>query len=101
MNTIPFAPSYGSGQPLSVTNTSQSLTLPSGTKSVRVVNFGATNELYFRIGSGSQTATVADCAVLPNSELIVSKDEAIQTFAYITASSTTSGQVMVGEHGSN
>jgi hypothetical protein len=99
--TIPFAPSYGSATAIDVNTSSQSLTLPAGTKSVRVVNFGNTDIIYFRIGSGDQNASNNDCAVLPLSELIVSKDADFQTFAYATVSGETTGQVMVGEHGSN
>lgn len=84
-----FNPAYGSGQNLTATASSQSVTLPAGTKSIRITNTGATNSAYVRIGKGAQTATTADLLVMQNTIEVFTKDMDDTTLAYISASGTT------------
>jgi hypothetical protein len=83
-----FNPTYGSTQTLTSAATSASVQMPAGTKSVRVANTGA-NIAYFRIGSGTQTATTADCFILPNTIEIFTKSQDATTFAHISPSGAT------------
>jgi hypothetical protein len=94
----PFNPQYGANQSVTAAGTSASITIDANSKSVRVVNTGSTNVAHFRIGTGAQTATAADCPILPGASLIVSKAEGQDTLAYISGSGTTL-QVQTGEGG--
>jgi hypothetical protein len=94
----PFNPQYGANQSVTAAGTSASITIDANSKSVRVVNTGSTNVAHFRIGTGAQTATAADCPILPGESLIVSKAEGQDTLAYISGSGTTL-QVQTGEGG--
>jgi hypothetical protein len=90
-----FNPAYGSGQNLTANATSQSVTIPAGTKSIRIVNTGS-NPAQVRIGKGTQTATTADLHIMPNTIEIFTKDQDDTTVAYISALGTTLN-IMLGE----
>jgi hypothetical protein len=91
-----FNPAYGSGQNLTANATSQSVTIPAGTKSIRITNTGATNPAQVRIGKGTQTATTADLHIMPNTIEVFTKDQDDTTLAYISASGTTLN-IILGE----
>ena len=92
----PFNPQYGSGQNLTATGTSASVTIPKGTKQVRIVNTGATNPGQIRIGTGAQAATAADLHLAAGASIIVTKAQDHDTLAYISAVGTTFN-IMMGE----
>jgi hypothetical protein len=83
-----FTPAYGSTKTLTSTASSASVQMPAGTKNIRVANTGA-NIAYFRIGNGAQTATAADCFILPNTIEIFTKDHDATTFAHISPAGAT------------
>lgn len=98
----PFMPKYGSNQVLTAGAASASATLDRGNKQVRVVNTGA-NKAYFRTYNatdGAQSATIADCVVIPGETVIVTKNgsgvDGHNSLAYISAAGTTL-EVMTGE----
>lgn len=94
----PFEPRRGTNQVTTPAAASASIAIDPEAKSVRLVNSGATNICHVRIGTGAQTATVADLPVLPNSSVIVQKAEGEDTLAHISAAGTTL-HVQTGEGG--
>jgi hypothetical protein len=84
----PFQPVYGSNQILSATNPAASISLSTRNTSVRIVNIGD-KLAYVRIGSGSQTASNADCPIVGGTEIILYKDEDQDTLSYIAFEDTT------------
>lgn len=95
----PFCPGKGAAQNLTTSGSSQSVTIDAVAKSVRVVNTGATNGFYVRIGKGSQTCTSADTFVRANSEIILAKGDGEDTLAYLQNTGATTVQVQTGEGG--
>lgn len=87
--TLPFNPSYGSGQTQSATGTSAQYSIRSGTRSICVTNTGSTNPVFVRIGQGTVTATTADYIVMPNSQVSLGKFEDDNVIAIISPSGTT------------
>lgn len=85
----PFNPKYGSGQNVTAAAASASITIPPGTKQVRIVNTGATNAAQIRIGASPVTATAADFHIPPGAIEVVTRFEDHDTLAYISASGTT------------
>jgi hypothetical protein len=79
--TLPFNPSYGSGQ--------TQYSIRSGTRSICVTNTGSTNPVYVRIGQGTITATTADYIVMPSSQVSLGKFEDDNVIAIISPSGTT------------
>ena len=94
----PFEPRRGANQVLTPAAASASVPIDPKAKSVRLVNSGTTNVCHVRIGTGAQTATVADLPVLPGESIIVQKGEGEDTLAHISASGTTL-HVQTGEGG--
>jgi len=99
-----FQPAYGSGITETATTTSASYTIDpaitqsgGGNKSVVVTNQGLTNGVYFRVGSGSVTATDADYYLPPGAQVCVSKAETHNIIAFLAAASTTAVHAVVGE----
>ena len=89
----PFTPNGNFGTPLSVSNSSNSVALPSGT-SVVLSNIGA-NAAYCNLGVGSATATTANLLVPAGGSAGLTVGS--NTFlACITASSTTTINVTAG-----
>jgi hypothetical protein len=84
----PFQPQRGANQVVSPSATSASTTVAAGQKSVRLVNSGA-NICYVRVGGPVVAATTADTPVLPNSALIVEKQQDDVNISYISALGTT------------
>ena|SRR5690242_20688997 len=94
----PFNPQYGSNQVLTAAASSASASIDPNCKQLRVVNTGA-NKAYFRIynsGDGSQNATTADFAIMPNMASTITKFQDHNAIAYISASGTTI-EIMTGE----
>lgn len=85
----PFSPKYGSGQNVTASGTSASITLAKGTKQVRVCNTGSTNPAQVRVGNGAQTATAADFHLPAGAIEVITKNEDDDTLAYISAAGTT------------
>jgi hypothetical protein len=87
-----FRPQYGSTQSVSPAAASAQVTIGKGSKTMRVKNTGATNPMFFRIGSsanGTVTATAADMPVYPGEVVYVAKDESFDVLAHISAAGTT------------
>lgn len=97
----PFCPQYGSNQVVTPAAASANAAITKNCKQVRVVNTGA-NIGYFRTyfsgdnAAGFNVATTADCPVDAGGEIIVTKSEAHDRIAFISAAGTTF-QVMTGE----
>jgi hypothetical protein len=92
-----FNPRYGSGQTLSVTDTSAQVTFGQGNFAVCLTNLGA-DVCYVRIGRGTVTATTADYPVLPLSQVSISKslDDSVLA-AVCGAGDSTSLHIIAGE----
>lgn len=87
--TLPFNPSYGSGQTKTATATSAQYSIIAGTRSICVTNTGATNPVYVRLGQGTVTATTADYIVMPSSQVSLGKFEDDNVIALISPVGTT------------
>jgi len=95
----PFTPDIGAGQSVSTGAGSASISLNANSKCVRVVNYGATNGAYVRVGKGAQTATAGDTFIRANSELVIYKNDQ-DTLAYIQLTGATTLHVQTGDGGS-
>ena len=92
-----FGPKYGSGQTLSVTATSQSVTFGANNWAVTLTNLGS-SVAYVRIGNGTIAATTADYPVLPLTQVSLSKNYDDDKLAVICAAAqTTSLHIIQGE----
>ena len=88
----PFQPRYGSTQTASPTSTSSTITIGFGNKTLRIKNTGATNQMSFRTGKGSDgtvTAVAADMVLDPGEVVYIEKPQDHDTLAFISASGTT------------
>ena len=79
-----FLPAYGQGQLLTPNTTSASTTIGFGAKSLQLVNSNATLIYYIRVGKGTQTATTADLPLLPNSRIVLAKEQDADQVGYIS-----------------
>jgi len=95
----PFQGILGANQIATTAGTSASKTIITPSKSVRIVNAGATNPCHVRVGKGSQTATTADTVVLAGESLILSKSDDDNTVAYIQSGGATTLHIQPGEGG--
>lgn len=96
MSTLaPFNPVYGSGQNLTAAAVSASVTIPKGTKQIRIINTGL-NAGQIRIGVGAQTATTSDLHIVAGAIETFTRFEDADTLAYISAAGTTFN-IMFGE----
>ncbi len=95
----PFQGINGANQVVTAAVASASVTVSPTSKSVRLVNAGVTNPCHVRIGKGSQTATIADLVVLPNSSIVVQKADGDNTVAYIRNTGDTTLHIQPGEGG--
>lgn len=98
----PFSASPGTTQLTTSGAASASITFSTGSirdPSVRIVNYGATNPVYIRLGTGAQTATTADLLVRANSEIILLKGDGVDTLAYIQSGGATTIAVSTGNGG--
>jgi hypothetical protein len=84
----PFQGTRGANKVVFVTDTSASVAIMKGTKSVRIVNSG-TSLCYVRIGEGTQTATSADTVILEKESVVLSKVQKYDNIGYISPTSTT------------
>lgn len=87
--TLPFNPSYGSGQTQTATAASAQYSIIAGTRSICVTNTGTTNPVYVRLGQGTVTATTADYIVMPSSQVSLGKFEDDNVIALISPAGTT------------
>lgn len=92
----PIQPSYGTGSIVSATAVSASRALNSQAKQVILTNQSA-NPIYVRVGNGAQTATTADYAVPPNSQVVISKGDGDDTIAHIAPAGSSAMHIMTGE----
>ena len=97
MTIRPFNPHRGANAVATPAAASASISIDPVAKSVRLTNSGA-NICHVRIGTGAQTATVADLPVRANSEIIVSKGDGEDALAHISAAGTTL-HIQTGEGG--
>lgn len=97
--TYPFNPVRGGNQIVNTSGTSQSISLPESSQSVRVVNNGSLYAAHIRIGNSTQTATTADTIILPGESLILRKGQEDDTLAYIQVDGSTELHVQPGEGG--
>lgn len=97
MYVNPFNPRLGSNQLISTTGTSQALTVNATDKSVRVVNYGATNAAYVHIGTGA--CTTADQVVRANSEIIFLKGDGVTNVAVLQLTGATTLAISTGNEG--
>lgn len=91
MDLRPFSPSYGRNTVAAAGAASATATVVFGDSQVRICNNG-TGIAYVRIfdsQAGVQVATTADCPVLPNTCVILSKAIGFDSVAYISAATTT------------
>lgn len=95
----PFQGELGTNQVVTTGAASASVSVNPVSKSVRLVNVGATNPCHVRIGKGTQTATTADLVVRINSEIIVQKADGDDTVAYIQSGGGTTLHIQTGEGG--
>lgn len=94
----PFNPQYGSNQVLTPSASSATVAINKACKQVRILNTGA-NIAYVRVydnSAGTQAATTADCPIAAGMSTTLTKDEAHNALAHISAAGTTL-QVMTGE----
>lgn len=92
-----FGPTYGAGQTLSVTDTSQIVTFGGRNWALTVTNLGS-SVAYVRTGTGALTATTADYPVLPLSQVSLSKVYTDDRLAAVCGSgATTSLHIIPGE----
>ena len=92
-----FGPKYGSGQTLSVTDASQSVTFGKNNWALTVTNLGS-DVCYVRTGNGTLTAVTADYPVLPLSQVSLSKNYDDDKLAVVCGSGdSTSLHVIQGE----
>lgn len=105
MDLRPFAPSYGQNQVVAPAAASANIAILADDTQVRVCNSG-TAVGYFRTYSSVAaaavpalaTASAADCVVLPNTCVIVTKPMSHDRLAHISATGTTF-QVQTGDGG--
>jgi hypothetical protein len=84
----PFSPHFGVAQTVAVTTASQSITIGRENKNLCLSNTG-TAVCYVRTGAGAQVATAADYAVLPNSQVVITKDHDSDQLGVIGVAVTT------------
>jgi hypothetical protein len=92
-----FGPKYGSGQTLSVTATSQSVTFGKSNWALTLTNLGD-KVCYVRTGNGTLTAVTADYPVLPLSQVSLSKNYDDDKLAVVCGGAeTTTLHIIPGE----
>jgi hypothetical protein len=84
----PFQPNATKGVIVSPAVASAQITLGLGNKQVCFTNQGAAL-CYVRTGVGAIVASTGDYCVLPNSQVVVSKDDLHDSIAYISPTGTT------------
>jgi len=89
-------PSYGSGQVIAVTTTSQNVTLPVKSKQVIFTNLG-TNPAYVRMTPAAVAATTADAIVPVGAPVVYTKGEDITTISIVSTGGTATVHVMPAE----
>jgi hypothetical protein len=94
--TLPFNPSYGSGQTKTATATSAQYSIIAGTRSICVTNTGDTYPVYVRIGQGTVNATSADYIVMPLSQVSLGKFEDDNVIALIAPAGNTTVNFICG-----
>ena len=93
-----FAPHYGANNTLTANTVSTSVSVRSSTHNVRLVNDG-THTVFFRIGAGAQTATIADMPLLADDSIVVYKGVGADTVACISPDGSNLVYIQAGEGG--
>lgn len=88
MIKAPFQPAATQGQTVAPAAASAAITMGFGNKNICFTNLGA-NVCYVRIGPAGIIASAADYPVLPNSQIVLSKQQDDNTMAHISAAGTT------------
>jgi hypothetical protein len=85
----PFKPHFEQTATVASGAVSANVTVGKGDKSLRLINYGA-NICYFRtgVGSGTGTATAADCPIIAGQTLVIEKAQEDDTVAHISAAGT-------------
>ncbi len=99
MLVFPFNPHDATTQLISTTGASQALVLNAQDKCVRVVNYGATNPAYVKLGKWTPVATAADILVRANSEIILFKGDGIDGIAVLQDTGATTLAISTGTDG--
>jgi len=99
MKVFPFNPHNGTTQLITTGGASAPIVLDANDKCVRVVNYGATNAAYVKIGIGVPVATSADLVVRANSEIILYKGEGVNGLAALQLTGATTLAVSTGTDG--
>ena len=92
-----FNPAYGTGITVAPGVASSSSAVGFGNKALVITNLSATVVSYVRVAAGATTATTADYPVLPNAQIVLSKDGDHDTVAYIAPAGGGSIHIMGGE----
>lgn len=95
----PFTPAYGYGVTASA-STSNGITLiprSKGLKQLVLTNLGSDTVYVRPVVGNSGTATTADYPILPNSQVVITKDSAADHVAHLAALSTSSVHIIAGE----
>jgi hypothetical protein len=91
----PIFPAYTSGQTVSATGVSASVSIVADAKQLILTNLGV-NVCYVRAGVTGVTATTTDYPVLPGMQVTISKPTDFDKLAYISSAGTQL-HVMTGE----
>lgn len=98
----PFFPTYGAGQNLSATSTSQTTTFRKGNKQLRLVNVGP-NNAYIRVAAAANiaAASIADYKVPVTTgthfAFVISIPEDADSISYIAPAGTATVHIQPGE----
>lgn len=90
-----FSPSFGTGQVITPSAVSVSVSIEKNAQSVRLTNLGS-NVCYVRTSYTASSASTADYPVPAGSQSVITKPDGHAFLSYISASGTTL-HVMTGE----
>lgn len=99
MLVFPFNPHDSTTQLITTGAASVPIVLNASDKCVRIVNYGATNAAYVKIGLGVPVATSADMVIRANSEIILFKGDGINGLAALQLTGATTLAVSTGTDG--
>lgn len=91
-----FTPVYGQGITVAPTTSSATSVIGRGQKQLCVTNTGDV-VCYVRPVTGSGAATAADYAVLPSTQVCITKDKLADSVSYLSASGTGALHIIAGE----
>ena len=92
----PFTPAYGTGITVAPTVSSARSTHGRGYKQLVISNIGSVN-CYVKPLTDSGSASSEDYLILPNSQVVITKDKKANMIAYISETGTGSLHIIAGE----